>query len=105
MWGQLLAVALLSSLTYALIEASRFGWTSPRILGIFAADIVLVFAFLRVEWRTQEPLIDLRFFRDRQFSGVTFITVAAFFAFGGFIYENTLFLERGRGYSASRRGC
>ncbi len=103
-WGQVLAVVLLSSLTYALIGAARYGWTSPRILAIFAADVVLAFAFLRVESRTTEPLLDLRFFRDRQFSGATFITVAAFFAFGGFIYENTLFLERGRGYSALAAG-
>jgi EmrB/QacA subfamily drug resistance transporter len=102
--GQLLAVAFLASLTFGLIEAARFGWASPQILGIFAAGIVLGYAFLRVEARTEEPLLDLRFFRDRQFSGATFITVAAFFAFGGFIYENTLFLERGRGYSALATG-
>ena len=103
-WGQVLAIVLLASLTYALIGAARYGWTSPRILAIFAADVALAFAFLRVESRTREPLLDLRFFRDRQFSGATVITVAAFFAFGGFIYENTLFLERGRGYSALAAG-
>jgi predicted MFS family arabinose efflux permease len=103
-WGQVLAVVLLASLTFALIEAARFGWTSPWILAIFAADVVLGVAFLLVESRTREPLLDLRFFRDRQFSGATFISVAAFFAFGGFIYENTLFLERGRGYSALAAG-
>ena len=102
--GQLLAVAFLATLTFGLIEAARFGWASPQILAIFAADVVLAYAFLRVERRTAEPLLDLRFFRDRQFSGSTFITVAAFFAFGGFIYENTLFLERGRGYSALAAG-
>ncbi len=102
--GQVLAVVVLASLTFALIEATRFGWTSPQILAIFAVDLVLGYVFLRIEKRTAEPLLDLRCFRDRQFSGVTFITVAAFFAFGGFIYENTLFLERGRGYSALAAG-
>src|SRR5206468_4015455 len=30
--GQLLAIVLLASLTYALIEAPRYGWASPRIV-------------------------------------------------------------------------
>jgi EmrB/QacA subfamily drug resistance transporter len=102
--GQLLAVAFLASLTYALIEAGRYGWTSPRILAILAADVVLAIAFLRTERRTADPLLELGFFRDRQFSGTVAITVAAFFAFGGFVYENTLFLEQGRGYSALAAG-
>ena len=63
--GQVLAVVLLASLTFALIGATRFGWTSPQILAILAADVVLAFAFLRVEARTAEPLLDLRFCRDR----------------------------------------
>ena len=102
--GQLLAVAFLGSLTYALIEAGRYGWTSGRILTILAADVVLAIAFVRTERRTAEPLLELGFFRDRQFSGTVAITVAAFFAFGGFVYENTLFLEQGRGYSALAAG-
>ena len=102
--GQLLAVAFLGSLTYALIEAGRYGWTSSRIVTILAVDVVLAVAFLRTERRTPEPLLELGFFRDRQFSGTVAITVAAFFAFGGFVYENTLFLEQGRGYSALAAG-
>ena len=37
--GQVLAVALLASLTYALIEAPRYGWGSPRIALVLAADV------------------------------------------------------------------
>jgi MFS family permease len=65
---------------------------------------VLAVAFVTVELRTREPLIDPRFFRDRQYSGAVFITVAAFFAFSGFIFFNSLYLQEVRGYSALAAG-
>jgi EmrB/QacA subfamily drug resistance transporter len=102
--GQILAAGVLSSLTFALIEAPRLGWTSPAIVGLLAASAVGAVAFAIVELRAQEPLIDLRFFHDHQFSGAVFITVAAFFAFAGFIFLNSLYLQRVRGYSPLEAG-
>jgi EmrB/QacA subfamily drug resistance transporter len=98
--GQVLAVVLLASLTYALIEAPRYGWGSPRITFLLAADVVLAVVFAVAELRMQEPLIDLRVFRDRQFSGAIFITVAVFFAYSGFVYFTALYLQQVRGLSA-----
>lgn len=98
--GQVLAVVLLASLTYALIEAPRYGWGSPRITLLLAADVVLAVVFAVVELRAAEPLIDLRVFRDRQFSGAIFITVAVFFAYSGFVYFTALYLQQVRGLSA-----
>ena len=102
--GQLLAIILLSSLTYALIEAPRYGWGSPRIVLVLAADVVLTAVFAAVELRVHEPLIDLHVFRDRQFSGAIFITVAAFFAYSGFVYFTALYLQQVRGLSALEAG-
>jgi EmrB/QacA subfamily drug resistance transporter len=102
--GQTLAVALLASLTYALIEAPRYGWSSPRIALVLAADVLGAAAFARIELRTREPLIDLRVFRDRQFSGAIFITVAVFFAYSGFVYFTALYLQQVRGLSTLDAG-
>src|SRR5205085_866819 len=81
--GQVLAAALLACITYALIEAPRFGWASARIVALLAAGAGLIAVFVAVEVRVPHPLLDLRVFRDRQFSGAIVITVAAFFAFSG----------------------
>ena len=35
--GQLLVIVLLASVTYAIIEAPRAGWTSAETVGLFAA--------------------------------------------------------------------
>jgi EmrB/QacA subfamily drug resistance transporter len=102
--GQVLAVALLGSLTYALIEAPRYGFGSTRIVGVLVADAILLAAFVAVETRVAQPLLDLRVFRDRQFSGAIFITAASFFAFSGFIYFTALYLQQVRGYGPLAAG-
>ncbi|MFI1830621.1 MFS transporter [Streptomyces sp. NPDC020412] len=93
--GQLLVIALLGSLTYAIIEKS------PVAAGVAAAALLGV---LRYEPRRREPLIDLRFFRSAPFSGATVIAIAAFAALAGFLFMNTLYLQDVRGYSALHAG-
>jgi EmrB/QacA subfamily drug resistance transporter len=102
--GQLLVTGFLALLTYALIEAPRFGFGSARIVTVGALSVAMFVAFIVVELRVDEPLIDLGFFRDRQFSGAVFLAAATFFTYGGFIYFNALFLQDIRGYSALAAG-
>ena len=54
------------------------------------------------EPRRAEPLIDLRFFRSIPFASSIVISVAAFAAFGGFLFLNTLYLQDVRGLSPLR---
>jgi EmrB/QacA subfamily drug resistance transporter len=102
--GQVLVSGFLATLTYALIEGPRYGFGSARIASACAIAAVLFVAFVVVEVRVEEPLIDLGFFRDRQFAGAVFLGAAMFFTFGGFIYFNALFLQDVRGYSALAAG-
>jgi EmrB/QacA subfamily drug resistance transporter len=102
--GQVLVIGFLVTLTYALIEAPRFGFGSARIVLVIALAAALLVAFVVVETRVDEPLVDLGFFRDRQFAGAVFLCAGTFFTFGGFIYFNALFLQNVRGYSALAAG-
>ncbi|MFJ2131822.1 MFS transporter [Streptomyces sp. NPDC088846] len=102
--GQLLVIALLGSLTYAIIEAPSAGWTSARILTFAALAACAVVGLLLYEPRRAEPLIDLRFFRSAPFSGATAIAVSAFAALSGFLFLNTLYLQNVRGLSALHAG-
>jgi EmrB/QacA subfamily drug resistance transporter len=93
--GQLLVIALLGSLTYAIIETDL----------VFAAVAALALVgLLLYEPRRREPLIDLRFFRSAPFSGATVIAVCAFASLGGFLFVNTLYLQDIRGLSALHAG-
>jgi EmrB/QacA subfamily drug resistance transporter len=97
-FGQLLVIALLASLTYAVIEGPAYGWGSARILSFFAAAVIALVVLLVYEPRRPEPLVDLRFFRSLPFSGATLTAVSAMGALGGFLFLNTLYLQEVRGY-------
>src|SRR6202043_1296881 len=45
------------------------GWTSALILGSFALSLTMVVAFVILESRTADPMVDLSLFRSRVFSG------------------------------------
>ncbi|MBS2965310.1 MFS transporter [Actinocrinis puniceicyclus] len=102
--GQLLVIAVLAAVTYAIIEGPRFGWSAPVILGLFAFCAAGLAALIRYEGRRDEPLIELRFFRSVPFSGATVIAVSAFVALAGFLFVNTLYLQDVRGFSAFKAG-
>ncbi|MFG2380676.1 MFS transporter [Streptomyces avermitilis] len=100
--GQLLVIALLGSLTYAIIEAPSSGATETLAFGGTALAALL--ALLWYEPRRTEPLIDLRFFRSVPFSGATVVAISAFAALSGFLFLSTLYLQNVRGLSALHAG-
>jgi EmrB/QacA subfamily drug resistance transporter len=61
------AAVLLSGWLVALLlgvsEGSEWGWTSARIVGLFAAAAVLFAAWVAVELRSRVPLVDVRLMR------------------------------------------
>jgi EmrB/QacA subfamily drug resistance transporter len=102
--GQLLMIAFLASLTFAVIQGPVSGWTAAPILALFAVAAVSLAAFVTVERRRSEPLLELRFFRSHPFTGASVIAVLAFVVLGGFLFVITLYLQQVRGYSPLRAG-
>ncbi|MEU9239338.1 DHA2 family efflux MFS transporter permease subunit [Streptomyces sp. NPDC048385] len=101
--GQLLVIVLLGALTYAIIEAPGEGWTAPIVACLIMAAGALA-VLIPYENRRAEPLIDPRLFRSAPFSGATATAVLAFGALGGFLFANTLYLQRVVGLSALGTG-
>jgi EmrB/QacA subfamily drug resistance transporter len=102
--GQMLVIALLACLTYAIIEGPGSGWGSAKILVLFAVAVAALAVFVPYERRRRDPLIDPRFFRSAPFSGATAAAVSAFAALGGFLFLNTLYLQDVRGFSPLAAG-
>jgi EmrB/QacA subfamily drug resistance transporter len=97
--GQLLVIAALASLTYAIIEGPRSGWTSPVILALFGVSLACFSALVPYELHREEPLLEIRFFRSAPFSGASAIAILTFAGMGGFLFLNTLYLQTVRGLS------
>ena len=102
--GQVLVLAFLFTLTYAIIEGPHRGWASALILGCFIAAVASIVGLVAYESRHDEPLIDPRFFRSVPFSSATVIAICAFAAMSGTLFMNTLYLQQVRGYSPFHAG-
>ncbi|HEX4010689.1 MAG TPA: MFS transporter [Solirubrobacteraceae bacterium] len=70
-----LMAAGLAALLVAVSEASAWGWASPATLGLLAAGAAIIAAWVAVERRAAEPLVDMRVMATR---GVWTANVAAF---------------------------
>jgi MFS family permease len=62
--GLLSSGIALFALTYGLIEANTYGWTSPRILGLFAVAAISFAVFILLEMHQRAPMLDLSLFRN-----------------------------------------
>jgi EmrB/QacA subfamily drug resistance transporter len=102
--GQILVVLGLTSATSAIIEGPGLGWGSRWILALAVMACLSFAALVPYELRRIDPLIELRFFGSRPFAAATVIAVAAFTAFGGFLFLNTLYLQDVRGLSPATAG-
>jgi EmrB/QacA subfamily drug resistance transporter len=102
--GQLLLIAMLGGLAYAIIEGPSLGWHSPWILGAFGLSVAALAVLLAYEPRHPEPMLDLRFFRSIPFAGANLTAVCAIAAMAGFLFLSTLYLQDVRGLSALQAG-
>jgi EmrB/QacA subfamily drug resistance transporter len=98
------AVALFA-VTYALIEGHDRGWTSALILGSFALAAVAGTAFVVIESRTADPMVDLSLFRDRTFSGGAGAMILWGFGVMGVYFFTALYLQNVLGFSPTEAGA
>jgi len=84
--GASLMSAGLVALLLALTEGEDWGWTSGRILLLFAASAVFLVAWGLAELRVAEPMVDMRMLAQRQvlFTNITAL-VTGFAMFGSFV--------------------
>jgi EmrB/QacA subfamily drug resistance transporter len=102
----LLASAIgLFALTYALIEANTYGWTSGRIAGLFAVAVVGLAVFVVLELRQRVPMLDLSLFKNGTFAGANTVMLLVGLAMFGVFFYNSLFIQNVMGYSAVQTGA
>jgi len=85
--GIVLFILGLGSFIFAVIQAPAWGWKHPAVLSCFAVAIILFIVFYFVEKRTDLPLIEFSFFKNRQFTAGS-LTIFC----GCFLFWTTFFL-------------
>jgi EmrB/QacA subfamily drug resistance transporter len=103
--GAALISAGLGCLVYGLIESSSLGWRDVRVAGALALSCVALTGFIFAEMRQPSPMLPLRLFRSRNFSGANVLTLLLYAALGGSMFFVPLNLIQVQGYSALAAGA
>jgi EmrB/QacA subfamily drug resistance transporter len=91
-------------LIWVSLAGQNFDWASSTTAWLVGLGVLLLFAAVLVELRTQEPIIPLRLFRDRTTSLATFASVMVGVAmFGSTVYLSQYF-QIAHGMSPTRAG-
>lgn len=102
--GVAASAATLMTLTYALIQGPQVGWTSPTIIAALAATVIAAIAFVIVERRAAEPMIDLSLFTNRTFTGATIALMMWAFGLFGIYFFTSIYLQQVLRFSATTAG-
>ncbi|GAB2845093.1 MFS transporter [Actinocorallia aurea] len=102
--GLAASAAVLFPLTFALIEGEGRGWSSPLILGAFAAALAGSVAFVLVERAAAEPMVDVAMLRGRVFGGGLLTMGIWAFAIFGIYFYTALWLQNVLGFGPLKAG-
>jgi EmrB/QacA subfamily drug resistance transporter len=102
--GALLAALGLGGITYGLIQGPVNHWNSSSIVPLVLGFIFLL-AFLLVEHRSGDPMVQLGLFKSRNFSASNVMTFGMYGALSGFIFALVIYLQTKMGYSAIKAGA
>jgi MFS family permease len=93
-----------AAVVFAVSEGNRLGWTSPAMVVLLGAGVVLGVAFVARERRSRAPMIDGALFRRTQFTAGVSSALLAFLVMFGVLMVVPFYLERASGYGAVRTG-
>jgi MFS family permease len=89
---------------YAVVDGGRVGWSSAQTLGLLAAAVVLVAAFVIIEARAVSPLVPLRLFRLRNLVTANIVGVLWSTAMFAWFFLSALYMQLVLGYTALEVG-
>jgi len=102
--GALLLCALLGLLAAALLRGNDAGWSSTPILALLGGAAACLLAFVLVERRSAQPLLDLGLLRRRTFLGVSLVAFAQAASLFSLLLYISIYLQGVLGYSPLETG-
>jgi MFS family permease len=99
-WGGNISFGLgliltLTAITYGIqpYGTHTMAWTSPLVIGLFAAGVVSLAAFVAIELRVARPMLDLNLFRIAPFAYGSCASLASAIARGGLQFMLIIWLQ------------
>jgi EmrB/QacA subfamily drug resistance transporter len=103
-FGALLVTAGLMLLVYSLNIAQNIGIGSPQTLELLSSSVIILIAFLLIEYRSKAPLMPLGFLRRGSIFGGNTVALLQVGPFVGMVFIMTYYLQQLRGYSVLSAG-
>ncbi len=105
-WGIAWLIGWLATMQYVLEEGNTDGWfDSPVIAVLSYVSLGFFLLFLERELTTAYPVVQLRFFANRQYLTGTLVNIGVGLALFGSIYVFSLFCGVMMGYTAGQTGA
>lgn len=102
--GSALLITSISSLLVALNQGQKEGWDSLYIFLLFYLAFAAMVLFLAVELKVKNPMIDMRLFRNVNFTVANLVGFVSFLAFYGGSFLLPFFLKSILAYSSTTAG-
>jgi EmrB/QacA subfamily drug resistance transporter len=94
-----LASSSLFGIVWGLVRGNSQGWASPEIVGALTGGALVLALFVLWELRTANPMLPMRFFKNRAFALANVASLLMFFGMFGSIFLLSQFFQTVQGYS------
>lgn len=91
--GFVLVAVALGCATFATIAGESAGYRAGWVVGLYVLALVALVAFYFVERGASAPMLDVGFFRRRQFTGANIIAFTSYFSIFSIFFFVALYLE------------
>ncbi|MGW7051857.1 DHA2 family efflux MFS transporter permease subunit [Streptomyces sp. NPDC054887] len=102
--GTLLVSGGLFGIVYALVNGQSDGWGSAPVLTGLILGSALLGGFVHHGFRSKNPMLPMRLFRNRAFFGINVASLLMFLGMFGSIFLLSQFLQSVAGYSPTEAG-
>ena len=103
-FGAISVTAGLMLLVYSLNSVQNIGIGSLQTIGLLLSSVVVLAAFLLIEYRSKAPLMPIGFLRRGSIFGANAVGLLQVGSFVGMVFILTNYLQQVRGYSAFSAG-
>ncbi len=91
--GFVFGAGALVAATFATIDGETAGYTSPQVLAMYLVAAAAMVVFIAVERRAEQPVLDLRYFREPAFVGANVVAFTTYFALFAVFFFIPLYLQ------------
>jgi EmrB/QacA subfamily drug resistance transporter len=102
--GAVLATIGLTGISYAFLEASDNGFGNIKVITVLSIGVLALVSFLITEKKSTHPMMPLKLFKSKTFSGVNVLTLFMYTALNASLFFLPLNLVQVQGYPEETAG-